>query len=90
MEREIAANIDSDFAFPIVIANHWPYQIIWNKTTKKAMLLQLTIVWKKNFQQAEEQKVKKMKAWLKSIKNIDEGLSSGIGLLAIVVLPKMF
>ena len=32
----IAADIDSALAFSILVANHWPYQVIWKDKDKKS------------------------------------------------------
>ena len=49
--------ISDDFkilVFPIIVTNKRPDLVIWKKEDKKAMLLELTIPWEENFEQAEE------------------------------------
>ena len=56
---KITADIDSVLVFAIIVANKQPDLVIWNEKGKKAMLLDLTVPRERNFEQAEEQKVKK-------------------------------
>ena len=51
---KITADIDSVLVFPIIVTNKRPDLVIWMKEDKKAMLLELTIPWEENFEQAEE------------------------------------
>ena len=73
----ITGDIDTVLVFLIVITNERPDLVNWNEKDKKAMLLDLIVLWKENFEQAEERKEKRYE----DFKNMNGKLNSTMKLL---------
>ena len=52
----VAADLDTQVVFPVVTTTQRPDLVVWNAEKKHALIMELTVPWEDNFEQAEERK----------------------------------
>ena len=55
-EWKIVTDLDQMLVFPIVVTNRRPDIVIWNEERKVVYMLELTVPWESNLEDAEERK----------------------------------
>ena len=53
---EIAADLDNVLVFPLIMTTQRPDLVVWSEETKTGIVLELTVPWEQNFEDAEHRK----------------------------------
>ena len=53
---KVAADLDTQIVFPVVTTTQRPDLVVWNAEKKHVLIMELTVPWEDNFEQAEERK----------------------------------
>ena len=66
---KVAADLDTQVVFPVVTTTLRPDLVVWNPEKKHVLIMELTVLWEENMEQAEDRKEKRYAELIEACKD---------------------